>query len=170
MSASNPTRRNLYELAVHVGVALRAQGWTLAVAESCTGGWIAKTVTDIPGSSGWFDRGFVTYSNAAKGELLGVRDATLAEHGAVSAEVVAEMATGALAHSRADITVAVSGIAGPDGGGPDKPVGTVYLAWASRESPTRVERRYFKGGRNAVRRETVVAALQGVLDVLARRS
>ncbi|MFO1423472.1 MAG: nicotinamide-nucleotide amidase [Candidatus Competibacteraceae bacterium] len=170
MSASNPAYRNLYELAVRVGVALRAPGWTLAVAESCTGGWIAKTVTDMPGSSGWFDRGFVTYSNAAKGELLGVRDATLAEHGAVSAEVVAEMATGALERSRADLTVAVSGIAGPDGGSPDKPVGTVYLAWASREGPTHVERRYFKGGRNAVRRETVVAALQGVLDVLARRS
>ncbi|MDG4549113.1 MAG: nicotinamide-nucleotide amidase [Candidatus Contendobacter sp.] len=170
MSASNRTHRNLYELAVHVGVALRAPGWTLAVAESCTGGWIAKTVTDIPGSSGWFDRGFVTYSNAAKSELLGVREVTLAEHGAVSAEVVAEMAVGALERSRANLALAVSGIAGPDGGGPDKPVGTVYLAWASREGPTRVERRHFKGGRDAVRRETVVAALRGVLDVLTLQS
>lgn len=148
-------------------MALRARNRTLAVAESCTGGWIAKAITDVPGSSGWFDRGFVTYSNVAKNELLGVRDATLAARGAVSAEVVAEMAAGALARSRADLVLAVSGIAGPDGGGPDKPVGTVYLAWASRDGPTRVERRHFEGDRDDVRRETVAAALQGVLDVLA---
>ena len=167
MSAPNPAHRTLYELAVQVGIALRAPGWTLAVAESCTGGWIAKTITDVPGSSGWFDRGFVTYSNAAKTELLGVRDATLAEQGAVSAEVVAEMATGALERSRADLVLAVSGIAGPDGGSPDKPVGTVYLAWASRDGPTRVECRHFEGDRDDVRRETVAAALRGVLDVFA---
>ncbi|HRZ53731.1 MAG TPA: nicotinamide-nucleotide amidohydrolase family protein, partial [Candidatus Contendobacter sp.] len=108
-----PAHQNLYELATQVGIALRTRNRTLAIAESCTGGWIAKVVTDVPGSSGWFDRGFVTYSNAAKQELLGVRDATIAECGAVSAEVVAEMATGALERSRADLVLAVSGIAGP---------------------------------------------------------
>jgi len=167
---SNPAYPKLDELAVQVGVALRARSWTLAVAESCTGGWIAKVVTDAPGSSGWFDRGLVTYSNAAKTELLGVRVATLVAHGAVSAEVVAEMAAGALERSRADLAVAVSGIAGPDGGSPDKPVGTVYLAWAARDGPTWVEGRHFEGDRAAVRQETVIVALQGVLDVLALQS
>ncbi|MDS4027827.1 MAG: nicotinamide-nucleotide amidase [Candidatus Contendobacter sp.] len=167
MSASNPAHQNLYELAVQVGVALRTRGRTLAVAESCTGGWIAKVVTDAPGSSGWFDRGFVTYSNAAKQELLGVRDATIAEQGAVSAEVVAEMAAGALERSHADLVLAVSGIAGPDGGGPDRPVGTVYLNWTLRDGPTRAERRHFEGNRDEVRLATVAAALQGVLDVFA---
>jgi len=165
--APNPAHQNLYELAVQVGAALRARGRTLAVAESCTGGWIAKIVTDVPGSSGWFDRGFVTYSNAAKTELLGVREATLAEQGAVSAEVVAEMAAGALERSRADLVLAVSGVAGPDGGSPDKPVGTVYLTWALRDGPTRAECRHFEGNRDDVRLKTVATALQGVLDVLA---
>ncbi|MFZ1641101.1 MAG: nicotinamide-nucleotide amidase [Candidatus Contendobacter sp.] len=164
---SSPAYQNLYELATQVGIALRTRDRTLAIAESCTGGWIAKVVTDVPGSSGWFDRGFVTYSNAAKGELLGVRDATIADHGAVSAEVVAEMAAGALARSRADLVLAISGIAGPDGGSPDKPVGTVYLAWALRDGPTRAECRHFAGNRDEVRLESVAAALQGVLDVFA---
>ncbi|HHW77961.1 MAG TPA: nicotinamide-nucleotide amidase [Xanthomonadaceae bacterium] len=167
MSAQDPAQQHLYELATRVGVALRTRNRTLAIAESCTGGWIAKVATDIPGSSTWFDRGFVTYSNAAKSELLGVQASTIAKHGAVSAEVVAEMAAGALQRSPADVVVAVSGIAGPDGGGPDKPVGTVYLAWALRNGPTRAERRHFEGNRDQVRLETVAAALQGVLDVFA---
>ena len=162
-----PAHQNLYELATQVGIALRTRNRTLAIAESCTGGWIAKVITDIPGSSGWFDRGFVTYSNAAKMELLGVREATIAEHGAVSAEVVAEMATGALERSRADLVLAVSGIAGPDGGSPDKPVGTVFLSWALRDGPTRAECRHFEGNRDHVRLRTVTIALQGVLDVFA---
>ncbi len=162
-----PAHQNLYELATQVGIALRTRNRTLAIAESCTGGWIAKVITDIPGSSGWFDRGFVTYSNAAKMELLGVREATIAEHGAVSAEVVAEMAAGALERSRADLVLAVSGIAGPDGGSPDKPVGTVFLSWALRDGPTRAERRHFEGNRDHVRLRTVTIALQGVLDVFA---
>ena len=164
---SSPAHQNLYELATRVGIVLRTRNRTLAIAESCTGGWIAKVVTDIPGSSGWFDRGFVTYSNAAKQELLGVRDATIAEHGAVSAEVVAEMAAGALERSRADLVLAVSGIAGPDGGSPDRPVGTVYLSWALRDGSTRAECRHFAGNRDQVRLETVAAALRGVLDVFA---
>lgn len=168
MSTPNPTaQQNLYELAVQVSVALRTRQQTLAIAESCTGGWIAKAVTDVPGSSGWFDRGFVTYSNAAKIELLGVQESTLAAHGAVSAEVVAEMAAGALKRSRADIALAVSGIAGPDGGSPDKPVGAVYLAWAQRNGAVHTESRHFGGNRDAVRLQTVAAALQGILDVFA---
>ncbi|MDG4552694.1 MAG: nicotinamide-nucleotide amidase [Candidatus Competibacter sp.] len=169
MSSPNPTRPNLYELAAQVGSALRARQHILAVAESCTGGWIGKAVTDIPGSSGWFDRGFVTYSNVAKTDLLGVREATLARHGAVSPEVVAEMVVGALERSRADIALAVSGVAGPDGGAADKPVGTVYLAWALRGDPTHTVRRHFDGDRDAVRRATVAAALQGLLDACAHR-
>ncbi|MBL8249452.1 MAG: nicotinamide-nucleotide amidase [Candidatus Competibacter sp.] len=167
MSASNPGHQNLYELAAQVSVALRTRNRTLSTAESCTGGWIAKVVTDVPGSSGWFDRGFVSYSNAAKSDQLGVSAATIASYGAVSAEVVAEMAAGALERSRADVTLAVSGIAGPDGGSPDKPVGTVYLAWALREGPIRTERRHFAGSRDEVRLASVAAALQGVLDVFA---
>ncbi len=169
MSSSNPAQQNLYELATRVGSALCARKQILAVAESCTGGWIAKTVTDIAGSSGWFDRGFVTYSNTAKADLLGVREATLARHGAVSAEVVAEMVAGALERSRADVALAVSGVAGPDGGTADKPVGTVYLAWAARGEPVRIVRQHFDGDRDTVRRATVATALQGLLDVLARR-
>ncbi len=169
MSAPHPAQHNLYELAAQMGAALRTRGQTLAIAESCTGGWIAKVVTDVPGSSGWFDRGFVTYSNVAKSELLGVRKETIAKHGAVSAEVVAEMAGGALQRSPADVVIAVSGIAGPDGGSPGKPVGTVYLAWALREGPLHTERRQFQGDRDQVRLESVAAALQGVLDVFARQ-
>ena len=164
----HPAQQNLYELAAQMGTALRTRSQTLAIAESCTGGWIAKVATDVPGSSGWFERGFVTYSNAAKSELLGVRKETLASHGAVSAEVVAEMASGALERSPADVVVAVSGIAGPDGGTPDKPVGTVYLAWALREGPVHTERRNFQGDRDQVRLESVAAALQGVLGVFAK--
>lgn len=169
MSAPHPAQQNLYELAVQVGVALRTRKQTLAIAESCTGGWIAKVATDVPGSSGWFDRGFVTYSNAAKTELLGVQESTLASHGAVSAQVVAEMVAGALERSRADMVLAVSGIAGPDGGSPDKPVGTVYFAWAQRLGAVQGERRHFAGNRDAVRLQAVAAALQGVLDVFARQ-
>ncbi len=169
MSAQNPAQQNLYELAVQVGTALRTRKQKLAIAESCTGGWIAKVATDVPGSSAWFDRGFVTYSNAAKTELLDVRESTITSHGAVSAEVVAEMAAGALEHSRADLTLAVSGIAGPDGSSPDKPVGTVYLGWAQRNGAVYAECLHLEGNRDAVRLQSVAAALQGVLDVFARQ-
>ena len=169
MSTLSPAYQNLYELAAQVGIALRTRSRTLAIAESCTGGWIAKVITDVPGSSGWFDRGFVTYSNVAKTDLLGVEAATIVEHGAVSAEVVAEMAAGALERSPADLVIAVSGIAGPEGGTPDKPVGTVYLTWALRGGPVQTEIRHFPGNRDAVRLEAVAAALQGVLDVFARQ-
>jgi len=169
MSTLGSADQNLYELAAQVGIALRTRSHRLAIAESCTGGWIAKVITDVPGSSGWFDRGFVTYSNTAKTDLLGVQPGTIARHGAVSAEVVAEMAAGALERSPADFVIAVSGIAGPEGGTQDKPVGTVYLTWALRGGPVQTEVRQFPGNRDEVRRETVAAALQGVLDVFARQ-
>lgn len=164
--SSNPTDQNLYELAAQVGIALRTRNLILATAESCTGGWIGKVITDVPGSSGWFDRGFITYSNVAKTDLLGVNAAILNKYGAVSAEVVTAMAAGALERSRAHVTVAVSGIAGPDGGSADKPVGTVYMAWALRDGLIQTELHHFVGNRDQVRLETVAIALQGVLDVL----
>lgn len=156
--------RELFDLAQRVGLALKQKGWLLATAESCTGGWIGQAVTMVPGSSAWFDRGFITYSNDAKIDLLGVRGATLVQSGAVSEQTVGEMAAGALARSRAQIAVAVSGVAGPDGGSADKPVGTVCIAWARRDGPTATRKFMFAGDREAVRRAAVVAALQGLLD------
>ena len=138
----------------------------LAVAESCTGGWLAKCLTDLPGSSQWFERGFVTYSNAAKQEMLGVRSTTLLRTGAVSEAVVKEMANGVLMHSRADIAVAISGIAGPGGAVPRKPVGTVCFGWATKANIQLQATRHFAGDREAVRRQAVAGALQGLLDVL----
>lgn len=158
----------LQDLAVRVGAVLSQRGRCLATAESCTGGWIAKVLTDIAGSSAWFERGFVTYSNAAKAELLGVHQTTLVVHGAVSGETVIAMAEGALARSRADTALAVSGIAGPDGGTPDKPVGTVWIAWSVKDAATRCRRYAFGGDREAVRRQSVIAALEGLLDALGR--
>lgn len=144
--------------------ALLRRGMKLVTAESCTGGWVAKVVTDAPGSSEWFDRGFVTYSNEAKQEMLGVRPETLVEHGAVSEAVVAEMARGALERSSADVSLAVSGIAGPGGATETKPVGMVCFGWSSagRGTITRVE--YFNGDRESIRRAAVLAALRGVID------
>ena len=156
----------LTRLAERVGRALAERGLMLATAESCTGGWVAKVMTDVAGSSGWFERGFVTYSNQAKQDLLGVRASTLQAHGAVSEQTVREMAEGALARSRAQVTLAISGIAGPEGGSPGKPVGTVWLAWARTGAATRARLAQFPGDREAVRRQSVLAALQGVLDIL----
>lgn len=155
----------LHGLAEQLGRLLAHRGWRLATAESCTGGGIAECVTDIAGSSGWFDRGFVTYSNAAKTELLGVAPALIEAHGAVSEAVVRAMAAGALRAGGAEVSVAVSGIAGPAGGTPDKPVGTVWFAWqpAGRAAVTRRER--FMGDRRAVRRQAVGVALQGLLEL-----
>jgi nicotinamide-nucleotide amidase len=141
-------------------------GWRLAVAESCTGGWLAKVVTDLAGSSIWFDRGFVTYSNEAKQEMLGVHRETLLTHGAVSEAVVAEMAAGALARSRAQVAVAISGIAGPGGGSPDKPVGTVCIAWAWPEDQLSTRRLQLEGNRDRVRRQSVQAAIEGMTERL----
>lgn len=158
---------DLVTLAGNVGASLLAQSKTLAVAESCTGGWVAKVITDIQGSSGWFEEGFVTYSNRAKHKRLGVDSETLERDGAVSEAVVAEMARGALQATGADISLAVSGIAGPDGAGVDKPVGMVWFAWATRDDSAiavRTQCRQFDGDREAVRRQAVQVALGGLLD------
>ena len=156
----------LEKLAEAVGHRLLARQALVATAESCTGGWIAQVLTSVPGSSLWFDRGFVTYSNQAKQEMLGVAPETLAAHGAVSAPVVAEMAAGALNHSQARFAVAVSGVAGPGGGSEDKPVGTVYLAWAWRDHAPLIQRRQFAGDREEVRRQTVRVALEHLIELL----
>jgi nicotinamide-nucleotide amidase len=154
-------------LAEALGKALQDRGQTMTAAESCTGGWIAKAVTDIPGSSGWFECAFVTYGNEAKQAMLGVKAATLAEHGAVSEQTVREMVLGALARSRADFAVAVSGIAGPAGGSAEKPIGTVWFAWAARDGEPMTRRVQFGGDREAVRLQSVVAALGGFMSLLA---
>lgn len=142
--------------------ALQARRRWLATAESCTGGGIAAALTDTPGSSAWFDRGFVTYSNEAKQDMLGVSGETLRRFGAVSRETVSEMAAGAIARSRAGLSVAVSGIAGPGGGTPEKPVGTVWIAWA-HDGGVDAVCEHFPGDRAAVRAATVDAALAGLL-------
>jgi nicotinamide-nucleotide amidase len=153
----------LYQLAEETGLALKAKGWMLATAESCTGGWVGEAITAIPGSSAWYDRGFITYTNESKQEMLGVSSVTLGQFGAVSEETVKEMAAGTLRHSRAHISVAISGIAGPSGGSPGKPVGTVCLAWAVKGGIVESERCLFAGDRQAVRRQAVERALRGVL-------
>ena len=159
---------DLARLAVRVGEHLRLAGRRVVTAESCTGGWISKALTDVPGSSEWFETGFVTYSDAAKTALLGVLPAEIDQHGAVSEAVVKAMAMGALERAGADISVAVSGIAGPDGGTPGKPTGTVWLAWAWRHGKSvhvQARRKSFKGDREAVRRKSVAGALSGLLEL-----
>ena len=158
----------LKELSQQVGEQLLRQRRLLAVAESCTGGWVAKCLTDIAGSSQWFDRGFVSYSNAAKQAMLGVSGDTLETAGAVSEQTVREMAAGVLENSEADVALAISGIAGPGGAMPGKPVGTVCFAWAVAGGEVRAETRHFEGDREAVRRQSVGFALQGLLNVLGR--
>jgi nicotinamide-nucleotide amidase len=142
-------------------------GEMLATAESCTGGWVAQSVTAVAGSSEWFERGFVTYCNASKQEMLGVSPDTLARHGSVSEQTASEMASGALRRSHAGFALAITGVAGPAGGSRAKPVGTVCFAWARRaDGAVRVETRRFEGDREAVRRQSVIRALQGVVDWL----
>jgi nicotinamide-nucleotide amidase len=153
-------------LAVELGKVLQARKWMLALAESCTGGWIAEAVTAVPGSSEWFERGFVTYSNEAKQEMLGVQSASLLEQGAVSEVVAKEMALGALAHSRAQVSLAVTGVAGPSGGSSGKPVGTVWIAWAREGVAVQTKLYSFKGDRAAIRSQSVESALRGLIDFL----
>jgi nicotinamide-nucleotide amidase len=138
----------------------------VATAESCTGGGVAAAITRISGSAQWFDRGFVTYHNTAKKQMLGVKQRTLKQHGAVSEAVAREMAAGAVRASQADVSVAVTGIAGPTGAAPGKPVGTVWFAWAARGGPIQARRFHFKGDRYEVRRQSVAMALQGLIDLL----
>lgn len=164
--------KELTTLSESVGAALAAQELMLACAESCTGGWVSELVTATAGSSGWFDCGFVTYSNAAKQEMLGVRNETLTKHGAVSPQTAQEMVQGALARSHAQVALAITGIAGPgggippSGGSPGKPVGTVCFAWCRADAPAISETRYFSGSREAIRRQAVIHSLHGLLALL----
>ncbi|MBV0932524.1 nicotinamide-nucleotide amidase [Marinobacterium weihaiense] len=158
----------MINLAQKVGEALSARGLKVATAESCTGGWVAQAVTSVAGSSEWFECGFVSYSNTAKQRMLGVEAEVLERSGAVSEPVVAQMAEGALRNSDADIAVAISGIAGPGGGSEDKPVGTVWLAWAIAGHPTVTCLSFFSGDRDAIRQQAVEQALEGVLAYLPR--
>jgi len=153
------------DLAKRVGQRLKAAGQVLVTAESCTGGWVAQAVTSIAGSSDWFERGFVTYSNASKQELLGVGAEELERHGAVSEETAREMAKGALARSQGTLALAVTGIAGPGGGSREKPVGMVCFAWVQGKN-IKSETRRFPGDRDSVRRQSVIRALEGVLEAL----
>lgn len=157
---------DMYGLAEQLGLALQARSLKLVLAESCTGGWLCKCVTDVPGSSEWFEQGFVTYSNAAKQSQLDVSSETLKTYGAVSEEVVREMVSGGLGRSQADIAVAISGIAGPSGGSGEKQVGLVWFAWGMRrfgnENIYTLQRR-FSGNREAIRRQAVMLGLENVL-------
>ena len=157
-------------LAAQLGGLLKSHGLMLATAESCTGGGVAQAITDVAGSSAWFERGFVTYSNLSKQQMLGVSEATLVQYGAVSEATVREMVAGALTRSAAQVALAVSGIAGPDGGTPDKPVGTVWFAWGLKNAAISTQRHQFAGNRAQVRAHAVRIALQGVIDLLNHRS
>lgn len=165
MSTAANDDTDLFALAARLGATLGALGAKVTTAESCTGGWIAAAITDVPGSSAWFDRGFVTYSNAAKRAALGVSAQTLLSRGAVSEQTVREMVDGALERSGARYGVAVSGVAGPGGGSTEKPVGTVWIAWGCADG-TRAARCFrFPGDREAVRRAAVAAALAGLIEL-----
>ncbi len=161
------TDEQIFRLVERVAALLTAREARLATAESCTGGWIAKSLTDLPGSSAWFEYGIVSYSNEAKQTLLALDPGLIDAHGAVSAEVAIQMAAAARAVSSADISVAVTGIAGPEGGTADKPVGTVWLAWDGPGRRATSRCRDFSGDREAIRRQTVIAALDGILRQLA---
>ncbi|MES2126919.1 MAG: CinA family protein [Pseudomonadota bacterium] len=154
--------KTIIDLAAEVGQALQAKGLLLATGESCTGGGVAQAITEVAGSTGWFDCGFIAYSNASKTELLDVLPALIAQHGTVSEEVAAAMAQGALANSNAHVALSTTGIAGPTGAVPGKPVGTVCFGW-SRGEDTHTERLVFQGDRQSVREQTVIHALEGLL-------
>ncbi len=160
--------RALCEAGEQLGKLLEQQGWTIATAESCTGGWVAKVLTDRAGSSGYFMAGLVTYSNDAKQAILGVSEPMLAEHGAVSEPVVRQMVAGAVQAAGSQVAVAVSGIAGPGGGSQEKPVGTVWFAWGTGPSNTETRVQCFAGDRDQVRRQSVLYALQGVTAFLEK--
>lgn len=170
MSSPEPEQSALEALAADVAALLRANGQRLATAESCTGGWVAQCLTAIAGSSDCFERGFVTYSNEAKQDMLGVSAETLGRHGAVSVATAQAMAEGALRRSRADWAVAITGIAGPGGGSPDKPVGMVCFGWAGPDGVLDAAVQNFAGDREAVRAQSVAYALRGLLQRAATQS
>ena len=161
-----PSDHDFETLARRIGERLLARGEWLATAESCTGGWLAKLLTDIPGSSAWFERGMISYSNRSKQEMLGVPGETLKGSGAVSGETVVAMARGLLAAAPVQWSIAISGVAGPGGGTPERPVGTVWIAWAGTAAAASASRFAFDGDREAVRRRSVLAAMQGLLQLL----
>jgi len=150
---------NLTLAAEKLGNFLNSNHTHLVTAESCTGGWLAQCITDIAGSSAWFDRGFITYSNASKADMLNVQSATIEKVGAVSAQVAEQMLQGALHHSLADYALAITGVAGPAGGTTQKPVGTVYIGWQKRSEPAIVTLEHFSGNRQEIRRQAVYKAL-----------
>lgn len=152
------------ELVIHLGSALQQHHWSCATAESCTGGGLAYAITSFPGSSAWFDRGFITYSNQSKQDLLGVTSDTLSLHGSVSEAVAIEMAQGALKHSMAQLAISITGIAGPSGGSVDKPVGTVWIGLAAINSPTTAMTYYFHGDREQIREQTIITALEQLIQ------
>jgi len=156
----------LDQLARELRDKLKTHGWMLATAESCTGGWVGQVVTAIPGSSSWYERGFITYANEAKIDMLGVSPETLARHGAVSEETACAMAAGALAHSRAQAAIAISGIAGPGGGTPEKPVGLVCYGWALADGTLMSSICRLGGNRDEIRSRAVAAALRGLIDLI----
>jgi len=160
---SKPTDLDLYQLSEQAASCLLSKQWYLVSAESCTGGWLAKSCTDIAGSSAWFECGFVTYSNHAKQELIHVSPTTIEQFGAISEQVAIEMSEGALANSTADISVSITGTAGPDGGSNDKPIGTVCFAWAMKNSEIISTIHHFDGDRDSVRRQAVKIALEGII-------
>lgn len=160
---------SLESLAAELGEALKRRGWLAATAESCTGGWVAEAITGVAGSSDWFDRGFVTYSNDAKRDMLDVPTATIAAHGAVSGETAEVMARGALGHSRASLAVSITGVAGPSGGSAAKPVGTVWFGFAVRGGHIMTRHRLFHGDRRSIRMQAVVFALEGLINLAEDR-
>ena len=158
--------QNLEQLAISVGKKLKEKKWKLVTAESCTGGSVAYWITSIPGSSDWFERGFVTYSNLAKEEMLGVSSATLNTYGAVSEQTAQEMAEGALRYSQAQVSIAITGIAGPTGGTPEKPVGTVWFGWAGVGFATQTKLMSLTGNRTQIREQSIVIALENLLNLI----
>ncbi|MDF3055536.1 MAG: CinA domain protein [Gammaproteobacteria bacterium] len=159
-----PSDQILESLSTQLGELLLAKGLKLATAESCTGGGIAQIITEIPGSSAWFDRGFIPYSNLAKQQMLDVKAVTLAQHGAVSEAVARELAQGALRNSQAHISVSITGIAGPSGGSPEKPVGTVWIGYATKDTVA-ADCYHFSGNRHAVRKQTILTTLETLISV-----
>jgi nicotinamide-nucleotide amidase len=162
----NVTEQELKDLAEQLGECMTAKGLKLASAESCTGGWLAKIITDIPGSSAWFTGSVVCYSNESKHSLLGVDEKALSEFGAVSGETVLELSDGLFSHTDADIAVSVSGIAGPDGGSDEKPVGLVWLSWGKRDKSVHARPYNFDGDREDVRKQSIKQALNNLLDLM----
>ncbi|WP_416049684.1 CinA family protein [Cupriavidus basilensis] len=160
-----PVSRLLDQLAVQVGISLNEKSLLLATAESCTGGLVAAAITDVSGSSGWFERGFVTYSNEAKSTMLGVPAKLIRDHGAVSEEVARAMAEGALLNSRAQVALSITGVAGPTGGTPEKPVGMVCFGWSNRIT-TKVETQRYRGDRQQIRRQAAEYAIRGLLELV----